>query len=147
MRYYDILSISIGSVYLLPFIGYLITYNTYHAVSCIGILGTMGVSEFIKYYVIKTHSPRPAGARNCNILCTNGRCEGEPGMPSSHAALVSFFTGRYALYFDHHRLILPAMLVYTTLILYARWIKRCHTVKQLGVGVALGWMLSYLVDV
>lgn len=135
---FDIISASIGIVYIIPLLCYAFSYNMHHLFIWIGLLFTAWFSEFLKYSVIGNSyefSKRPRGAMNCNAFCTDNSCEGEPGMPSSHAAIATFFALAYMK--DY-----PILLgTYALLIALSRYVKRCHTVLQIGAGTVLGSIL------
>ena len=130
------------------FMGYLSNANmsTYmlHSSALLGLLGTVGISEGIKYGIIGNTNPRPHGARNCNLWCNDGEQEGRPGMPSSHAALVAFFVGFYYPYLTNTYVAI-ALILYGLLVLVSRYMKHCHSIEQLLVGTVLGIVLSILV--
>jgi hypothetical protein len=137
MNVQDFISSSILIVYIIPIMLYGITHQPYHKIVFIGTLATNAISECIKHIFIKEVSPRPKGAMNCDIMCTNGNQEGKPGMPSSHAATIAFFTIYYLRHTDHFYL--RAILIgYAALVMMSRYHKRCHTVPQIMAGALLG---------
>ena len=140
----DIISLSISAIYIIPLVLYFITYDTFHLKALYGLIGTALISEGLKRYVIKDISPRPADAINCNVLCNDGKQGGQPGMPSSHTATIVFFTGMYfnKIQNGYVRVIL---VVYTLVMMLSRYLKRCHTINQIGGGLLLGFALSRLV--
>jgi len=145
MNFQDFISASVIIEYLLPIILYVYTEQSYHKIAFIGTFVTMVISECIKHYFVKKASPRPRGAINCNLLCTDGNQEGKPGMPSSHAATVTFFA---AFYFRHtSNFYLRALLIlYAILVISSRYVKRCHSIPQLAGGALLGYLLSVLLN-
>lgn len=133
----DIISISAGGLYAVPIILYLISGNVWELLGLIGLIGTLGISEFLKHYVIKESSPRPKGAFNCNLWCNDGSREGKPGMPSSHSAQVAFFSAFY--YQKTSNPILKIVLaIYALLVMYSRYAKHCHSFLQIIVGALIG---------
>jgi membrane-associated phospholipid phosphatase len=143
MNFQDFLSSSIIIVYIIPIILYGVTHQPYHKIAFVGTLATNAISECIKHFLIREASPRPQGAMNCNIMCTNGNQEGKPGMPSSHAATIAFFT----IYYIRHtsNFYLRALLIsYAILVMMSRYHKRCHTVPQIIVGALLGGSMGIL---
>lgn len=109
-------------------------------------MGTTSLSEFLKHYVIRDASPRPPGATDCNLLCNDGNQVGQPGMPSSHSAEVAFFASYY--WNETKNPILRGLLVlYAAAVMTSRYLKRCHTISQIGVGALLGWTLSASINV
>ena len=143
----DLLSISIGIVYIIPILCYGYTFDPHHLSIWIGIVRTTWISEFIKYAIVGNRSLRPIGARDCNAFCTNGACEHEPGMPSSHSAIVVYFACSYIAYlmYAQYPLITIGLLVYALLVMLSRYLKRCHTIYQIGAGAILG-VLSYFLE-
>lgn len=141
----DLLSISLSVVYIIPILFYGYTFDPQHLSIWIGILRTTCISEFIKYAVVGNRSVRPIGARDCNLFCTNGPCDHEPGMPSSHSAIVVYFACSYIAYasYAQYPLITIGLLVYALLVMLSRYLKRCHTIYQIGAGAILG-VSSYL---
>lgn len=143
MNISDYVSMSVGLVYIIPLILYLFTGNWIHGKALIGVTGTTIISEFIKYFIIGDSGPRPRGAKNCNLLCNDGNQSGQPGMPSSHSAEAAFFSGYYYQQ-TTNPLIRGSLIVYATAIMVSRYIKRCHTINQIGVGALLGLGLSFI---
>ena len=143
MNFQDFISSSILIVYIIPIILYGFTYQPYHKIAFIGTLATNAISECIKHIFIKEVSPRPQGAMNCNVMCTNGNQEGKPGMPSSHAATIAFFTTYYLRHTNS--LYIRAILIgYAALVMMSRYHKRCHTVPQIVAGAVLGSSMGIL---
>jgi membrane-associated phospholipid phosphatase len=145
MNFQDFLSSSILILYIIPIILYGITRNPYHKIAFIGTLGATAISECIKHIFIKEASPRPQGAMNCNIMCTNGNREGKPGMPSSHAATVAFFATYYVRH-TNNLYIRGILISYAVLVMMSRYHKRCHTVPQIMVGALLGGSMGMLLN-
>lgn len=144
MNVQDLISTTIILLYGITFMMYLITGNVYHIIVAIGLWGTAGISEFIKHHIIKTYSPRPEGAFNCNVLCTDGSQAGKPGMPSSHAAASIFFVIMYWKY-TKNPYVRTLLLIYYLLILQSRYFKNCHSIPQLIVGSLVGFSTSAIV--
>jgi len=144
----DFLSVSVGAIFVVPLVYYVYTLDPQHLSIWIGIVRTTLISEFIKYGVVGKRSLRPRGASNCNLCCTDGNCEDEPGMPSSHSAMVTYFALAYTFYLirSHSELMLIAaigLVLYAGLVMLSRYLKRCHTIYQIGAGAILG-TVSYL---
>ena len=139
----DLLSMSVGILYLIPLIFYIQNPNLIHLKAFIGVGGTTIISESIKYVLGKI-SPRPQGAKNCNLLCNDGNQSGQPGMPSSHSATVAFFSSFY--FQETNSIIIKVLLIgYAGIVMMSRWIKSCHSIAQIIGGAALGVSLSLLV--
>ncbi len=137
MKTLDIISLSTGFLYIISFILYLYTDLNYHIKGVIGLGITVGLSEFIKKFIIKDISPRPQGAKDCNLLCNDGNQYGKPGMPSSHSAAAAFFTVYYFNYTDN-TIIKIFLVLYTMIVALSRYLKRCHTIYQIGAGLLFG---------
>lgn len=143
MNVTDLISMSVGILYLIPLVFYFIAHDPIHLMAFIGTGATTIISESIKYVLGKV-SPRPEGAKNCNLLCNDGNQSGQPGMPSSHSATVAFFS---AFYFQEtNNIWIKTILVgYAGLVMASRYMKRCHTINQIIGGAILGVSLSLLV--
>jgi membrane-associated phospholipid phosphatase len=146
MRLFDVISASVGVLYILPIVAYLYTGNFYHIKGLIGLSTTTLLSEFIKYNIIGKNSVRPKGASNCNLWCNDGNQENKPGMPSSHAASTVFFTSYYYSLIDNNY-IRGLLIIYTATVMLSRYIKRCHSIIQLGTGALFGFLMSLIFSV
>lgn len=142
MNFANTLSISVIYLYIIPFILYIFTHNPIHFKAFLGISGTTILSETLKFFFIRGASPRPKGARDCDLLCTDGNQEGKPGMPSSHSATVAFFSSFYYQQ-TTNPIIKSVLVIYAGLVMLSRYIKRCHTINQIIVGTVLGVSLSW----
>lgn len=139
----NILSTSVIFLYIIPFILYLYTRNQIHFRAFLGAASTTVISEGIKYLLIRDNSPRPKGAKDCDLLCKDGNQEGMPGMPSSHSALVAYFAGFY--YQQTNNFFVRSLLVlYAGLVMLSRYIKRCHTFNQIALGTIVGLSISWI---
>lgn len=139
----DIISMSVGILYVIPIYLYFITRNIIHIKGFIGLGLTFFITESIKYFFIKEKSPRPKGALNCDLLCLNGNQEGKPGMPSSHSAIVSFFAAFY-IQQSNNIFVKISLCLYAGLVMLSRYLKKCHTINQIIVGSVLGLILSFI---
>lgn len=138
---WDWISISAGGMYAVPVIMYFITLDPFQLLGFLGLVATLGIGEFIKHYIIKTASPRPKGATDCNLWCTDGNQEGRPGMPSGHSSQVAFFTSFYYSQ-TNHPWIRGGLIIYALLVMYSRYAKHCHTIPQIATGSLLGFLIS-----
>jgi len=137
----DLISMSAALLYAVPVIGYVLSGNFIHVKAFIGLFATMGIGEFIKYYIIGDASPRPKGAYDCNLWCNDGLQEGKPGMPSGHSSQVTFFASFY--YEQTNNIWIRAGLIgYALLVMISRYLKRCHTLPQIATGALWGWLMS-----
>jgi membrane-associated phospholipid phosphatase len=139
----NLISMSVILFYILPLIFFGTTGNYIHLSGFLGVVGTTIISESVKLFCIGTISPRPEGARDCNLLCNDGNQAGKPGMPSSHSASAGFFLGFYFQQTDSI-FIRGILIIYTSLVMLSRYVKRCHTINQILVGAFLGMGLSWL---
>ncbi len=141
MNIWDLVSVSSGLYYLVPLILYIVTKQSKHIIVLLGLTGTVLSSEFIKRFIIGTRSTRPKGAYNCNMLCDDGNQSGKPGMPSSHSAVTAFFVFYY--FRETDSLIIRCFLVLILgLVGLARYLKRCHTIYQIGAGIFYGLIVA-----
>lgn len=131
------ISMSSCGLYAIPIILYLISGNVWELLGLIGLLGSLGISEFIKHYIIKKDSLRPKGASDCNLWCNDGIREGQPGMPSSHSAQVAFFS---AFYYQKvsNPIVKALLIIYALAVMYSRYAKHCHTIPQIMIGAIIG---------
>lgn len=139
----DIISMSVILVYIIPAIMYYYTGNIREIIAIIGAGTTVTISEGIKYGIIGTRNPRPKGAYDCNLLCTDGLQEGRPGMPSGHSALVGFFVGYY---WDiaTDKWLKIALVIFAALVMYSRYMKNCHSIEQIILGDLFGVGMSMI---
>jgi membrane-associated phospholipid phosphatase len=142
MELLDILSFSVLFLYLVPVVLFFYTRQVKQLSILLGLIGTTFLSETLKHHVFHESSPRPKGAKNCNIWCDDGNQEGKPGMPSSHSAEVAFFS---SVYYSQttNPLIRVLLIVYAAAVMLSRYLKRCHTIQQIGAGAILGLTLSW----
>lgn len=137
MSIWDLISVSSGLYYIVPLILYLVTKHNKHIIVLFGLAGTVLSSEFIKRFIIGTKSPRPKDAYNCNMLCNDGNQSGKPGMPSSHSAVTAFFVFYY--FRETNNIIIKfGLIILLGLVVAARYLKRCHTIYQIGAGILYG---------
>jgi len=135
----DIISGSVGLVYVIPIILFLYTRNPIHIRAFCGAFLVI-LTEYTKRLIGKK-STRPEGATNCNFLCNNGDVSGQPGMPSGHSLNAAFFAGFYYQY-TKNVFIRSGLIVYAGLIMLSRYIKKCHTIGQISIGASIGFIFS-----
>jgi membrane-associated phospholipid phosphatase len=142
IRVYNFISFS-TIVFPLVFLGkYLLTSNNNYLLALGGLIFTNLLSEFLKYNIF-CRNTRPALANNCNLNNNDGQQGGKPGMPSSHAAITTYFVLSYISidYSINNRIDYPLygfMLAYLYLVLLSRYRKHCHSIEQLIAGFVLG---------
>lgn len=143
MQLMNIISGSIGLVFIVPFVLYYITGNRIHFRAFLGASGTAILSETLKYFFIRDASPRPKGAKDCDLLCSDGNQAGRPGMPSSHSAEVLFFSSFYYQQ-TTNPIIKSILIMYALLVMLSRYVKKCHTINQIVIGAGLGASMSWI---
>jgi len=141
MIFEEEISLSVAFIGIVPIILSIITNDLNQLKALVGLIVTVTVNESIKYFVIKERSPRPIGAKNCNLCGDGGNQEGKPGMPSGHSAQIGFFTGYYFQQTDNIWIRL-SLILYGILVMTSRYTKKCHTVPQIITGSMLGLAMS-----
>ncbi len=136
------MSASVIILYIAPILLYLYSGNIVHIKALLGLTGTNIISEGIKYFLIGNKSPRPHGAKDCDLLCKDGNQEGRPGMPSSHSSTVTFFSSFY-YHQTNNKFIQILLIIYAGLVMLSRYVKHCHTISQIITGSFLGLALSW----
>jgi membrane-associated phospholipid phosphatase len=93
---------------------------------------------------------RPHDACDCSIFNDGGAVGGNPGFPSGHVAMASYFA--YVMvfkYFENNYYNLLIATLFPIIIGMSRYFKRCHNIYQifagwlLGIGVAL--FIKYII--
>jgi membrane-associated phospholipid phosphatase len=149
--FWDIISISIVGIAIYPLFRYISTHDFIHLIIFIGIFVADTTSKIIKLFLNKFKINifgRPRGAINCDIFCRNGNVEGNPGTPSGHMTMVTFFA-IYFLWYElkwHYRTIrFWFVIVFVIIMAAARMTKKCHNLLQVILGTLLGGSSSSLV--
>jgi membrane-associated phospholipid phosphatase len=145
MNIQNTISLSAAILYIIPVLAYMITQNIIHVRAFVGLFATMGLGEAIKHFVIKKASPRPKGARDCNLWCNDGIQEGMPGMPSGHSAQVAFFSSYYYQQ-TKNEWIRAGLILYALLVMVSRYQKNCHSIPQIVTGALLGYIVMLCVN-
>ncbi len=141
MIFEEELSFSIIFLYYVPILLYLKTNELSQLKALIGMIATVTFTEFIKHFIVKDKSPRPNGAKDCNLWADNGNQEGKPGMPSGHSSKVSFFASYY--FQKTENIWIRSFLVfYAILVMISRLTKKCHTIYQVLTGSTIGILSS-----
>ena len=133
---WNVLSVSVVGLYGISLFLFLWTYDVFHLIAFLGLLLVRILSEGLKTQCKGSTCPRPLGATNCNTFCSDGNQEGRPGMPSTHAAFVTFFVTYYAPILSAPLRTLA--ILYAAAVIYSRYAKKCHSVIQLASGSVLG---------
>ena len=133
---WDMLSVSVVGLYGISLFLFLMTYDVFHLIAFLGLFLIRITSEGLKPLCKGTLCDRPHGAHDCNTFCSNGDQTGKPGMPSTHAAFVTFFITYYAPFLTGPFRALAT--VYAAAVIYSRYAKKCHSISQLASGSVLG---------
>ena len=151
---------------LIPLVYWIFIY-VYYCVSFIGIVKPLFTLKyifgfttivFISELLKKLMSPylgkvakRPEGARDCDFFSCNGNVEGNPGLPSTHMAIVGFFV-TYNLFIIkspiskvNQHLFYFLNVVLLVLTAWARFYKRCHNLSQILTGTILGGIYASII--
>jgi len=139
---WGVLSVSVVGLYGITLLLFLRTYDVFHLIAFLGLLLVRTLSEGLKRQCKGSTCPRPLGAKDCNTFCSDGNQEGRPGMPSTHAAFVTFFVTYYAPILSAPLRALATL--YAAIVIYSRYTKKCHSVIQLASGSVLGGGMSML---
>lgn len=139
---WNTLSVSVVGLYGITIFLFLQTYDVFHLIAFLGLLLVRTLSESLKTQCKGSTCPRPFGATNCNTFCSDGNQEGRPGMPSTHAAFVTFFVTYYAPVLSAPLRALATL--YAAAVIYSRYAKKCHSAIQLASGTVLGGGMGML---
>jgi membrane-associated phospholipid phosphatase len=142
---WNALSVSVVGLYGISIFLFLWTYDVFHLIAFLGLLLVRTLSEGLKRQCKGSTCPRPLGAKDCNTFCSDGNQEGRPGMPSTHAAFVTFFVTYYAPVLSAPLRALATL--YAAIVIYSRYAKKCHSVIQLASGSVLGGGIGVLATV
>jgi membrane-associated phospholipid phosphatase len=112
----------------------------------VGFTSIVVLSEYIKtiIYPYTNLAKRPIGARNSNFLANNGNVEGKPGLPSTHTAIVSYFSTYNFLIMCNTNLIGHTTIFHILnvgILLatgWSRYYKKCHSMTQIVTGAIFG---------
>lgn len=139
----NIISTSVILVYIIPVSLFIYTGDTIHIKAFVGSFITI-LTEYVKHRIGKKN-PRPDGALDCNMWCNNGDVSGKPGMPSGHSVSSAFFAGFY--FQNTNNVWIKSMLVmYAGLVMISRYMKKCHTIGQIGTGATIGIIFSWIMN-
>jgi len=139
----NILSASMWFLFGIPIVLFLYTQNVIHLRAFIGLWATGGLTDVLKLHVFGDSCPRPKGARDCNFWANNGNQEDNPGMPSGHSAISTFFS---AFYYQQtvNPWIKGLLVLYALLVMLSRYVKHCHSLLQIVTGAVLGLLMNTL---
>ena len=115
----------------------------------LGVILTLTLERIGKLITGKWYPPifaRPFDARDCSICNDGGPVGGNPGFPSGHVAMASYFA--YIImfkYFDNTYYNLGLATLYPIIIGMSRYYKHCHNIYQIIAGWILGIGVAYLI--
>ena len=111
------------------------------------------LSEHLKKIVfekLKPISKRPKEACECDFFSLKGDVGGKPGLPSTHMAIVSYFTFYNILIISKYCSQINSIIFYLLnlgflcLTGWSRYYKKCHNMEQIIAGTLLGSTYAYL---
>jgi membrane-associated phospholipid phosphatase len=137
----DAISLSLLLVYIIP-IG-LMFYDIKHYVMLLAVLFVASTTEFMKPFI---PSPRPKGAKDCNLFCEGGAVGGQPGFPSGHMGSLAVFVGLLYDAFPSPAVFLGSLL-WLVLMAYSRYAKHCHTFTQIVAGTCYGLAVALVIRI
>jgi len=137
----DAISLSLLLVYLVP-IG-LMFYNINYYVMLLAPLFVGSTTELVKPFI---PSPRPKGAKDCNLFCQGGSVGGQPGFPSGHMGSAAVFVGLLYDAFPSPAVFLGGLL-WLILMAYSRYTKHCHTLTQIVAGTSYGLAVALVIRI
>ena len=117
----------------------------------VGIISIIYISQYLKKIIfpLSNLARRPDNACNCNFYANNGVVEGQPGLPSSHMAIVGvlFIFSHLTItkYIDNKTIFYIVNTSFVLLTAWSRHYKKCHSLLQIILGGILGILYGYLV--
>jgi len=118
-------------------------YDIKHYVMLLAVLFVGSTTEFMKPYI---PSPRPAGAKNCNLFCQGGAVGGQPGFPSGHMGSSAVLVGLLYDAFPFPTVLIGGI-VWLLLMAYSRYAKECHTLTQIVAGTCYGLAVAFIIRI
>jgi membrane-associated phospholipid phosphatase len=145
---WDYVSMATVAAFVYPVIRAVETCDTRYIWMCVGVVIADYTTKLIKYITRDSNIAelkRPADASNCDFFCRNGGCGGNPGFPSGHMTIVSFFFAFLFLLgtFHNKALFVSLAIICILMVALARYNKRCHTILQILTGTAWGTVAAY----
>lgn len=111
------------------------------------------LSERLKKIVFKKLQPiskRPKEACGCDFFSLRGDVGGKPGLPSTHMAIVSYFSFFNMMIISKYTsqknsiIFYSLNLAFLLLTGWSRYYKKCHNIEQIIAGTLLGSIYAYL---
>jgi hypothetical protein len=111
------------------------------------------ISENLKKIVFEKMKPlskRPKDACGCDFFSIKGNVGGNPGLPSTHMSIVSYFAfynmliiNTYCL--EQNRLTFHSLnIIFLIFTGWSRYYKKCHNIEQILTGILLGSIYAYM---
>ena len=142
----DIISTSVIGFFIYPWIAFFQTQQLVYAFFGIGMILAEEAGKYAKVVTSSTGANvcmRPPHALNCNMLCNDGACGGQPGMPSGHMTITLFFlTFFYLINNNLGRDYIVFATAVTAAMATARIRKGCHNIAQVAAGMLFGGALA-----
>ena len=142
----DLISAGVIGFFVYPWLAF---FQTQQLVYLFFGVGMILVEEAGKYAKVLTSSTgaqvcmRPQNALNCNTMCNDGACGGQPGMPSGHMTITLFFLTFFYLINNHlNRDYVVFATAVTAVMAVARIRKGCHNIVQVATGMLFGIALA-----
>jgi membrane-associated phospholipid phosphatase len=135
---WDLISCSEAILFVVPFALFIQSHDIHHIGRLAALFTIMFGGEAIKFNLIGDTSPRPSGANNCDMFCSNGPQGGKPGMPSTHMAVATAFSTLYMPWPSPPYQIVAGFVILVLAMAAARYYKQCHTPMQIIVGSLYG---------
>jgi membrane-associated phospholipid phosphatase len=146
MTFWDIISLSLYPLMFTPGFGFVYSLNILFIYQLIGVIICSFLIKLTRWTLPKNSiTLRPVNAANCNIYNQGGVYNNRIGMPSGHVLLTTFilFSLGYinykeTFYLNNYFLL---CLVWIVLMAVSRVKRNCHTVLQVIMGAAFGYIL------
>lgn len=106
------------------------------------ILVNVGVAALKPLFGRTGWFARPAGARDCDLLCMAGPAGGAPGFPSGHMTTVTFWVVATWLQSKDRRVLWWGV-PWIAAMAWARAAKSCHNWQQILGGIVVGGLAGY----
>lgn len=146
---WDAVSISIIALYAYPWFRFVSINDKRYAAMGIGMLLSEGSTKIIKMATagLGPQFVRPAGAKDCNLLCNDGDSAGKRGLPSGHVSAAAYFFTYMALMAktqQERTVWLVAGVALTSVYGFARMKKKCHNILQVVTGAIHGVVFAFV---
>lgn len=141
---WDVVSVSLTFPFIYCMLQYVETYNLYWLALEFGTIFVLLTTQLFKVILKPYGFRRPKGARKCDILCQKGLAEDEPGMPSGHMSVATFFAVCVWVYYGKKPLSTMIYVVALFIMACARYFKRCHTLSQILAGTTYGSVCGFV---